>query len=118
MADKDEELERNDEFLEGDLVEKIGGDYDFVGYVVSKFTKRSGQVRYVVEDDRGVLHIYNNKHLQHKIPEPEPTEPMVMGSRISAHILDEMMTMIRSIDDRVRRIEPPKHRHVGGGDGE
>lgn len=48
----------------GDRVEKIGGDYTFIGHIVSVFTKRSGAVRYVVEDDRGVLHIYSEKNLK------------------------------------------------------
>lgn len=51
-------------FVVGDLVEKIGGDYTFIGYVVSRFNKISGQVRYVVEDDRGVLHVYSFKNLK------------------------------------------------------
>lgn len=48
----------------GDLVEKVGGDYQFSGTVVSCFLKKSGAERYVVEDDRGVLHIYSAKNLQ------------------------------------------------------
>lgn len=36
---------------------KIGGDYRFDGEIRSVLTKRSGQVRIVVEDDRGVLFI-------------------------------------------------------------
>lgn len=47
-----------------DKVEKIGGDYTFVGHIVAVFQKLSGQVRYVVEDDRGVLHIYSYKNLK------------------------------------------------------
>ena len=42
-------------FKTGDLVEKVGGDYTFVGHVVAVFEKISGAVRLVVEDDRGVL---------------------------------------------------------------
>lgn len=52
------------EFASGDHVEKVGGDYTFVGVVVAAFPKLSGQVRYVVEDDRGVLHIYSAKNLR------------------------------------------------------
>lgn len=48
----------------GDLVEKVGGDYIFIGVVVAAFTKLSGAVRYVVEDDRGVLHVYSAKVLR------------------------------------------------------
>jgi molybdopterin converting factor small subunit len=43
----------------GDKVEKLGGDYTFAGVIVADFTKLSGQRRFVVEDDRGVLHIYS-----------------------------------------------------------
>jgi hypothetical protein len=48
----------------GDIVEKIGGDYMFQGIIVAAFTKLAGQKRYVVEDDRGVLHIYSEKNLK------------------------------------------------------
>lgn len=48
----------------GDKVEKVGGDYTFVGTIVAKFTKLSGAVRFVVEDDRGVLHVYSEKNLR------------------------------------------------------
>jgi hypothetical protein len=50
-------------FVVGDKVQKVGGDYAFVGVVVSAFGKHSGQVRYVVEDDRGILHIFSEKNL-------------------------------------------------------
>ena len=43
-------------FAVGDKVEKVGGDYTFVGHVVAVFAKISGAIRLVVEDDRGVLH--------------------------------------------------------------
>lgn len=48
----------------GDLVEKVGGDYTFIGVVVATFKKLSGAERYVVEDDRGVLHVYSAKVLR------------------------------------------------------
>lgn len=48
----------------GDRVEKLGGDYTFVGVIVSRFAKLSGAIRLVVEDDRGVLHIYGEKNLR------------------------------------------------------
>lgn len=48
----------------GDKVEKVGGDYTFVGIVVSRYRKLSGVVRYVVEDDRGINHIYSLKNLK------------------------------------------------------
>lgn len=52
-------------FNVGDKVEKVGGDYTFVGIVVSVFEKLSGAIRLVVEDDRGVLHVYSEKILRH-----------------------------------------------------
>lgn len=52
-------------FRVGDQVEKITGDYRFDGEVRAVFEKRSGQVRLVVEDDRGILHIYNPTQLRH-----------------------------------------------------
>lgn len=48
----------------GSKVEKVGGDYTFVGIVVADFKKLSGLRRLVVEDDRGVLHVYNEKILR------------------------------------------------------
>lgn len=51
-------------FAIGDHVEKIGGDYTFVGTVVAAFPKLSGAERFVVEDDRGVLHVYSAKNLR------------------------------------------------------
>lgn len=51
-------------FKTGDRVIKGGGDYTFEGVVVAAFFKRSGAVRYVVEDDRGLLFIFNELALQ------------------------------------------------------
>jgi hypothetical protein len=48
----------------GSIVEKIGGDYDFQGQVVSVFHKKDGKIRYVVEDDRRCLHLYSEKNLK------------------------------------------------------
>lgn len=53
----------NANFPKGTAVSKVGGDYRFDGVVVSVFQKLSGMIRYVVEDDRGVLHIYSEKNL-------------------------------------------------------
>jgi hypothetical protein len=54
----------NTPFKLGDPVEKIGGDYTFQGEVVAVVRKKSGLVRYVVEDDRGILFIFNEKSLR------------------------------------------------------
>ncbi len=40
----------------GDRVIKSDGDYTFEGEIVSKFTKLSGDTRYVLENDQGMLH--------------------------------------------------------------
>ena len=48
----------------GDRVEKTGGDYKFYGVIVAKFTKKSGAIRLVVENDDGILHIYSEKNLK------------------------------------------------------
>jgi len=48
----------------GDHVYKKTGDYTFEGVVVSVFTKLNpDHVRLVVEDDRGILHVYSEKNL-------------------------------------------------------
>lgn len=52
------------DFTVGDKVEKVGGDYTFVGVIVAAFFKLSGVQRFVVEDDRGVLHVYSAKNLR------------------------------------------------------
>lgn len=53
-------------FAVGDEVEKCGGDYRFAGVVVAAFRKRGGQIRYVVEDDRGLLFIFGAANLARK----------------------------------------------------
>jgi thymidylate synthase len=45
-------------------VTKVTGDYEFDGTVRSVFSKSGGQERYVVEDDRGALHIYSEQNLR------------------------------------------------------
>lgn len=52
------------QFAVGDYVSKVGGDYTFDGVVVAVFKKLSGAIRLVVEDDRGVLHVYSEKNLK------------------------------------------------------
>lgn len=53
-------------FKVGDKVEKVGGDYKFEGTIVAVFPKLSGLIRLVVEDDRGVLHVYSEKNLKRR----------------------------------------------------
>lgn len=55
-------------FSVGDAVEKIGGDYRFEGTVVAVFAKRSGAIRLVVEDGRGLLFIFNETQLRKQNP--------------------------------------------------
>lgn len=55
----------------GNEVEKIGGDYTFEGVVVAAFKKLSGVERFVVEDNRGVLHVYSEKTLRLKYKKNE-----------------------------------------------
>jgi hypothetical protein len=50
-------------FREGDRVAKRGGDYSFVGVVLAAFSKRSGSPRYAVENDDGLIHIFNGEQL-------------------------------------------------------
>jgi hypothetical protein len=50
-------------FAVGDRVSKRGGDYSFDGTVISVCWKLSGHLRYVVEDDRGLLFIFNEASL-------------------------------------------------------
>lgn len=47
----------------GDEVLKTTGDYTFRGVVRAFVVKGSGEVRYVVEDDRGLLLILNRNQI-------------------------------------------------------
>lgn len=47
----------------GKFVVKDSGDYLFAGEIRSVFTKKSGAVRYVVEDVRGVCMIMNARQI-------------------------------------------------------
>lgn len=55
--------EPDDVLFPGAKVSKTGGDYRFDGTVIGVFKKISGVIRYAVEDDRGVVHIYSRKNL-------------------------------------------------------
>jgi hypothetical protein len=48
---------------DGISVHVTGSDYQYDGWLASVFTKRSGTVRYVVEDANGRLFIHNAKQL-------------------------------------------------------
>ena len=47
----------------GQRVIKTGGDYTFDGWVVSVWRKRSGKLRYCVENEAGLVHIFNEGQL-------------------------------------------------------
>lgn len=51
-------------FSDLDAVTKVTGDYSFDGTIVSVFDKLDNKTRYVVEDDRGALHIYSEQNLR------------------------------------------------------
>lgn len=55
---------RIDGYGVGDHVEVVGGDHSFSGTVVAAFPKLWGAARFVVEDERGVLHIYGVKNFR------------------------------------------------------
>lgn len=50
----------------GDEVEKTTGDYRYRGVVVSLFHKLNGVVRVVVENEDGMLFIFNEQQLTGK----------------------------------------------------
>ena len=48
----------------GTKVRKSSGDYHLDATIVVQFEKLSGQVRYVIEDDRGLLLIWNRNQFE------------------------------------------------------
>ena len=46
-----------------DTVTKVTGDYQLDGVLVSIFTTTCGDIRVVVEHERGYLHIYNTNQI-------------------------------------------------------
>lgn len=59
----DPETVKLTDFEVGTKVSKTGGDYLFDGVIIGRFVKLSGAIRFAVEDDRGVIHIYSAKNL-------------------------------------------------------
>jgi hypothetical protein len=58
-------------FKIGDRVRKVGGDYRFPSEIRCRFRKASGAIRYVAEDDRGILHIFSASNLELRLlPKP------------------------------------------------
>jgi hypothetical protein len=62
-------------FKVGDLVEKYTGDYQISGYIVAVFSTCSGNIRYVVEHFKGLLHIYSAANLRPAEPDEPATVP-------------------------------------------
>ena len=56
----------------GQRVTKISGDYSFDGIVVAAFQKRSGKWRLVVENDQGILHIFNINQVSFRTVQSTP----------------------------------------------
>jgi len=86
-------------FVCGDIVAKTTGDYTFEGVVVAAFNKKSGAVRYVVEDGRGLLFIFNPTSLvlkqiigenMSKVTCPYCNEPakLITGDKLYPHRRD------------------------------
>lgn len=48
----------------GQKFEKTGGDYSFKGTIVAVFAKLSGVVRYVGENEDGLLFIFNESSIK------------------------------------------------------
>jgi hypothetical protein len=62
-------------FIVGQRVVKQGEDSRFEGEVVACFVKRNLKtVRYVIENDDGVLHIASERQLRLAIPKPPGQE--------------------------------------------
>lgn len=60
-------------FHDGDHVVKDNGDYVFRGVVLAAFRKRSGSPRYAVENEDGLIHIFN--HSQLRLADAEKVTP-------------------------------------------
>lgn len=55
--------ERNLSYKLEDKVKKTSGDYIYEGTIVGIVCKLNGTIRYVVEDNRGLLFIFNEAQL-------------------------------------------------------
>jgi hypothetical protein len=75
--------DRHDPLEVGERVIKDGGDYTFEGVTIAVFKKRSGAIRYAVEDDRGIVMIMNPQQLR------KPAQTMKELETIPVGHLDE-----------------------------
>jgi len=48
----------------GQRFRKTGGDYSFEGVIVAAFKKKTGLIRYVGENEDGLLFIFNEKSIE------------------------------------------------------
>ena len=85
-------------FEVGNKVSKKGGDYRFDGVVVAAFEKLSGERRYVVEDDRGVLHVYSDKNLILQEDKDSPRRKTGRTERILDAIINELKVDEKTIN--------------------
>ena len=60
---KQEKKQKMPQFTIGQAVEKVSG-YKFIGYVIGVVTTRAGKIRYVVENDDGIIHIFRGSQLK------------------------------------------------------
>ena len=67
-------------FKFGDTVSKVGGDYTFDGTIQGVIVKRSGLTRYAVEDDRGILHIFNATQLRARTTDQKARQAAMKGN--------------------------------------
>ena len=68
-------------FRVGDSVGERGGDYRFDGHVRAIVIKASGEILYVVEDDRGVLFIWREDQMTARDPSAGPSSESGSRSR-------------------------------------
>jgi hypothetical protein len=89
-------------------VGKVGGDYTFEGPVVSAFQRLNGKMQFVCEDDRGVLHIFDQKQIA-KAPKGPYRQVVASFFRDKGHaakyeVNDQGTLAMHSIGDQVRKV--------------
>lgn len=89
-------------FFMGDRVSKVGGDYRFDGEIRGVILKRSGALRYAVEDDRGVLHIFRAEQLVRREPGERSMAPIGPDARREAPSLASPYPPLSEREERWR----------------